>query len=206
MPSFAGMEEPTDRRPTAVPGLVLVAAMAALMWVSEIVDQLGGDLDRHGIQPRDAGGLEGVAAAPFLHVSFEHLIANTVPFLAFGAAIALGGAARVVAVTAIVAVVGGLGTWLTGPDDTNHVGASGVVFGYAAYLAVRGVYSRSIVQVLFGVIVLAVWGTTLLRGLVPADGISWQGHLFGAIGGVVAARLLHRRGRADVATGRLAAP
>ena len=52
------------------------------------------------------------------------------------------------------------------------------------------------VQIGLGLVVLAVWGTTLLRGLVPEDGISWQGHLFGALGGVVAARLLHRRAAA----------
>jgi membrane associated rhomboid family serine protease len=93
----------------------------------------------------------------------------------------------------IVALVGGIGTWLVAPANTVHIGASGIVFGFAAYLVARGVYSRSMMQIALGVVVLAVWGTTLLRGLVPEDGISWQGHLFGAIGGVLAARLLHRR-------------
>ena len=95
--------------------------------------------------------------------------------------------------TAIVALVGGLGTWLLAPANTVHIGASGIVFGYAGYLVARGVFSRSVAQIALGVVVLAVWGTTLLRGLVPETGISWQGHLFGAIGGVLAARLLHRR-------------
>jgi membrane associated rhomboid family serine protease len=99
----------------------------------------------------------------------------------------------VVLVTATVAVVGGLGTWLVAPANTVHIGASGIVFGYAGYLVARGAFSRSAGQVVLGVAVVAVWGATLLRGLVPETGISWQGHLFGAIGGVVAARLLHRR-------------
>ena len=180
-------------------GFLLVGAMAAVMWVAEIVDAIiGHRLDQYGIEPRDGDGLVGIAASPFLHGGFDHLIGNTIPFLALGAAIAFGGAVRVAVVTAVVAAVGGLGTWLVAPGSTVHIGASGIVFGYAAYLIARGAYSRRVLQLALGLGVLAAWGTTLLRGLVPEDGISWQGHLFGAIGGVVAARLLHagrRRGR-----------
>jgi membrane associated rhomboid family serine protease len=177
-----------------VRGFALVAGMAAVMWVVEIADQIAdGRLDAYGIEPREVDGLDGVVFAPFLHAGFDHLIGNTIPFLLLGFATALGGIARVAAVTAIVAVVGGLGTWLVAPANTVHIGASGIVFGYAAYLVARGIYSRSVTQTALGLVVLAVWGTTLLRGLVPEDGISWQGHLFGAIGGVLAARLLHRR-------------
>jgi membrane associated rhomboid family serine protease len=176
-----------------VRGLVLVGAMAALMWAVEIVDVVAGDLDSGGIQPRDPDGLPGIAFAPFLHGGFGHLIGNTLPFLVLGGAIALGGLVRTASVVAIVALVGGLGTWLVGPADTNHIGASGLVFGFAAYLVARGVFSRRLVHLAVGLVVLAVYGTTLLFGLVPHPGISWQGHLFGAVGGVVAARALDRR-------------
>jgi membrane associated rhomboid family serine protease len=186
------------RRPTSddpiVLGVILVLALVAVMWVVEAVDQLAdGRLDAYGIVPREVDALDGVAFAPFLHAGWDHLIGNTIPFLLLGFAIALGGIARVATVTVIVALVGGIGTWLVAPANTVHIGASGIVFGFAAYLVARGVYSRSMMQIALGVVVLAVWGTTLLRGLVPEDGISWQGHLFGAIGGVLAARLLHRR-------------
>jgi membrane associated rhomboid family serine protease len=191
------MAPPAEPRHTDSPvlrGFALVAGMAAVMWVVEIADQVAdGRLDSHGIEPREVDGLDGVVFAPFLHAGWDHLIGNTIPFLLLGFAIALGGVARVATVTVIVALVGGLGTWLVAPENTVHIGASGIVFGYAAYLVARGIYSRSPVQIALGVVVLAVWGTTLLRGLVPEDGISWQGHLFGAIGGVLAARLLHRR-------------
>jgi membrane associated rhomboid family serine protease len=174
-----------------VRGMAFVAAMAALMWIVEIADQVaGGRMDRNGIEPRELDGLDGVLWAPFLHGGFDHLIGNTIPFLLLGFAIALGGVARVAAVTVVVAVVGGLGTWLVAPANTVHIGASGIVFGYAGYLVARGVFSRSAGQIALGVVVLAVWGTTLLRGLVPEDGISWQGHLFGAIGGILAAWLV----------------
>jgi membrane associated rhomboid family serine protease len=186
--------KPSRTDSPVVRGMIVVAALAAVMWVVEGVDQIaGGRLDRNGIEPRDPDGLDGVVWAPFLHGGFDHLVGNTIPFLLLGFAVALGGVARVVVVTVVVALVGGLGTWLVAPSDTVHIGASGIVFGYAGYLVARGVFSRSAGQIVLGVVVLAVWGTTLLRGLVPETGISWQGHLFGAIGGVVAARLLHRR-------------
>jgi len=184
-----------------VRGLVLVAAMAAVMWIVEIADQIDdGRLERHGIVPRSTDGLEGVAFAPFLHAGWDHLIGNTLPFLILGAAIAFGGVARVALVTVIVVVVGGLGTWLVAPANTVHIGASGLVFGFAAYLMARGFFSRSFVQIGIGLVVVAIWGTTLLNGLAPADGISWQGHFFGAVGGVLAAWLLDRRRRTRTPT------
>ncbi len=102
--------------------------MAALMWISEVVDLVSGlGLDRYGIQARDADGLVGIVAAPFLHGGLGHVTANTVPFVVLGFLIALAGALRVGLVTVIVALVGGLGTWLLAPASSLHVGASGVV-------------------------------------------------------------------------------
>jgi membrane associated rhomboid family serine protease len=173
--------------------VILVAAMATVMWVSEVVDAFVGWLDALGIEPRSADGLWGVVLAPFLHAGFGHLAANTVPFLVMGVLIALSGLARVLAVTAIVAVVSGLGTWLVAPSATVHLGASGVVFGYAAYLVARGFFDRRFLYLLTGLVVALVYGTTVLFGLLPRDGISWQGHLFGALGGLLAARVLARR-------------
>ena len=172
-------------------GLLLVAGMVAVMWVLEVFDVVGAGLDSEGIHPRDVDGLSGVVLAPFLHAGWGHLIGNTVPFLILGAAIALGGLARTAAVIAIVALVAGLGTWLLGPANTNHIGASGLVFGFATYLVARGAWSRRPLHLAVGLVVLAVYGTTLVLGVVPTPGVSWQGHLFGAIGGVVAARALH---------------
>jgi len=174
-------------------GFKVIGVMVALMWGLEVIDAIaGGSLDQYGIEPRDDGGLVGVVAAPFLHAGFGHLIANTVPFVVMGLVIAFKGAVRVLAVTAIVGLVSGLGTWLVAPEFTLHIGASGVVFGYATYLISRGVFNRDALELAVGLIVVLVWGTALLGGLRPEDGISWQGHLFGAIGGVVAARVLRR--------------
>jgi membrane associated rhomboid family serine protease len=182
----------TIERPARLGGLIFVAVFVAVMWVVEIVDLVAGDLDSAGIRPREVDGLVGVALAPVLHGGFGHLLSNTVPFLVLGAAIALSGLARIAAVTVIIAIVGGLGTWLTAPTATVHIGASGLVFGFAAYLIARGVYSRRVLHLAAGLIVIVVYGSTLLFGLVPTPGVSWQGHAFGAVGGVVAAWLLDR--------------
>ena len=184
----------SDRRSSRYDGFIVVFAMVLLMWVSEAVDTVADQrLDGYGIEPRDADGLSGIVAAPFLHGGFDHLISNTVPFLAMGFVIAVKGAVRVAAVTAIVAVMSGLGTWLIAPAGTVHIGASGVVFGYATYLLSRGFFDRDLLGLAIGLVVGLVWGTALLGGLLPEEGISWQGHLFGAIGGVVAARVLARK-------------
>ncbi|RBY94283.1 rhomboid family intramembrane serine protease [Blastococcus sp. TBT05-19] len=173
--------------------LLTLAVLVGVMWVAEIVDVvLGGRLDLLGIEPREVDGLTGVVLAPFLHGGFGHLAGNTVPLLVLGAVVAIGGLARLLAVTVIVTLVSGLGTWLSGSDGSLHIGASGVVFGFAAYLVSRGLFDRRLHYLAIGLLVAIVYGGTLLGGLLPSPGISWQGHLFGALGGVLAARVLAR--------------
>ncbi len=185
---------PVTTRDSRFEGARIVLALLAAMWAFEIVDvALDNRLDRYGIEPRDPDGLFGVVAAPFLHAGFGHLLANSIPFVVLGLLIAFQGALRVLAVTVTVALVSGLGTWLVAPAGTIHIGASGIVFGYATYLLVRGLFNRRLVEILIGVAVAAVWGTALLGGLVPQEGVSWQGHFFGAVGGVIAAWLLSGR-------------
>lgn len=181
----------TPDRADVAGGLQLLALLIGLMWVSEIVDSvLGHRLDAYGIIPRDAEGLIGIVTAPFLHLGFGHLIANTLPLITLGGLVALSGATRLIAISAVIALVGGVGTWLVSPPNTITIGASGLVFGYAGYLVSRGLFTRRIGQVLLGVLVVVLWGGALLSGLMPQAGISWQGHLFGAIGGLVAAWLI----------------
>jgi membrane associated rhomboid family serine protease len=182
------------KREGYVRAVQVLLGIVLLMWALEVLDvALDHRLDRYGIEPREVDGLDGVVAAPFLHVGFGHLAANTVPFVAMGLVIAFEGPLRLVGVTAIVALVSGLGTWLVAPADTIHLGASGVVFGYATYLIARGWFNRRPVEVAIGLVVALLWGGALLAGLEPQRGISWQGHLFGAIGGIVAARMLSER-------------
>jgi membrane associated rhomboid family serine protease len=172
-------------------GLRALGALVAAMWAVELVNVLDGyRLDGDGIMPRNVPHLDGILFAPFLHASFSHLLGNTVPFVILGCAIALAGARRLLAVSLIVALVSGLGTWLTAPAGSVTVGASGVVFGYAAYLISRGLFNRRVAEIALGVLVALLFGGALISDLVPHTGISWQAHLFGAVGGVIAAATL----------------
>jgi membrane associated rhomboid family serine protease len=180
-------------------GLALLVGIVALMWFVEVVNSLDSNgLDAGGaIYPRSFGHVWSIFTSPFLHVSFQHLIDNTIPFVFMGVIIALRGAARLALVTLVVILVGGLGTWLIAPGGTETVGASGVVFGYATYLFTRGLFDRSALEILMGVVVGVVWGGALISSIVPHTGISWQAHACGAIGGVVAAWLLAGRRSGD---------
>jgi membrane associated rhomboid family serine protease len=187
---------PTTTKNDQREGIGLLIGIVALMWVVEIINTIdSNNLDNDGIYARSVGHLWGIFTAPFIHVSFQHLFDNTLPFVFMGVIIALRGAGRLATVTAIVIVVGGLGTWLIAPSHSVTVGASGVVFGYASYLLARGFFDRSAIELLTGVVVGAIWGAALLSSLVPQHGVSWQGHACGAIGGVLAAWLLAGQGR-----------
>ena len=175
-------------------GLVVLSGMVAIMWVLEAINSLDSNqLARSdGIYARNLDHVWAIFTAPFLHFSWQHLIANTIPFVFMGVIIALQGARKFLLVTLIIIVIGGVGTWLIAPPGTDTAGASGVVFGYATYLFARGFFDRSALELLTGLIVGVVWGGALLSSIVPHTGVSWQGHACGAIGGLVAAYLLRR--------------
>lgn len=172
-----------------------MASLTGLLYVSEGIDQaMGGALDADGIVPRQLSGLDGILWAPLLHAGWPHLLANTVPFLVFGYLAMANGIGQFVAVTATIWLLGGLGVWLTGPDGVPTVGASGVIFGWLVFLLARGFFNRSMKQIALAVPLFLIWGGVLLGVLPGQPNISWQGHLFGALAGLLAARLV---GRAD---------
>jgi membrane associated rhomboid family serine protease len=176
-------------------GITVLLGIVLLMWVVEVVNAVDSyRLRTDGIYPRSFPHLWGILTSPFIHENFApHLLDNTVPLLFLGLIIALRGARRVLVVTAIVIVLGGLGTWLIAPSGTDTIGASGLVFGYATYLLARGFFDRSALELITALIVGVVWGGTLLSSLVPHPNISWQAHLCGGIAGVVAAWYLAQR-------------
>ncbi|WP_270366208.1 rhomboid family intramembrane serine protease [Microbacterium algeriense] len=181
----------------ASPVLLVVA-----MWVVQLADAvLPGSFTGFGLRSWDVAGLGGIVLGPLLHASWAHLIANSVPLLVLGCLVAVEGTRRFWTVTAVVAVVGGLGTWVVNAPGTLTVGASGLVFGYFGYVVMRvfapGRVAHRILYAVIALIVIAVYGGSMLAGVVGvADGVSWQAHLFGAIGGAAAA-LAGRRPRAD---------
>jgi membrane associated rhomboid family serine protease len=191
---------PTETSPSrwsgAKVGGATILTFVALLYLIELVDQLTGHaLDRNGIRPLQTDGLWGIVFSPLLHANWAHLIANTLPALVLGFLVTLAGMSRFVWATAIIWILGGLGTWLIGGLGscrlpTNHIGASGLIFGWLTFLLVFGWLTRHIWQIVIGLVVLFVYGG-VLWGAVPVldrcGGVSWQGHLCGAIAGVLAA-------------------
>ncbi|MER7485128.1 rhomboid family intramembrane serine protease [Streptomyces sp. NPDC126497] len=165
----------------------------AVLWALEAVDTASGHaLDTFGVSPRQVGELRDVVPAAFVHFGFDHLAANSVPLLVLGFLAALSGVRRSLAVVLVIVLVGGLGVWLTAPTHSTTGGASGVVFGLFGYLLVRGFVDRRAGDIVIGVLVAVVYGSLLWGVLPTAAGVSWQGHLFGLLGGVGAAFALRR--------------
>lgn len=188
------MSEPVDAhraRARALGPVVIPIGFVALLWVVEILDAvLPGRWDAHGIHPRSTEGIVGVLSAPLLHDDWSHLMANSLPLVVLGVLLVLSGRRTFAAVTALVWIVGGAAVWLLAGSGSNHIGASGIVFGWIGYLVARGVFSRGIGQIAIGLLVLAMYWTAIFGVLPGRPGISWQGHLFGAAAGVLAAWLL----------------
>jgi membrane associated rhomboid family serine protease len=171
--------------------LKVVGGLVAVFWIVEIADAalFRGRLDMFGIRPRRLDGLAGIFLAPFLHGGFLHLIANTMPFLILGGLIHWRKPKDFVPVTVLSALIGGAGTWLFGAPGSVHVGASGIIFGFFGFLVARAYYERSFVSILTAFVVLFLYGG-IIWGVRPfQSGISWQGHLFGLLGGIFAASL-----------------
>ncbi len=201
-PGYPGTPAGAKKRPAWVVGGVTVVSFVVLLYVIELFDSLSGHrLDDNGIRPLEADGLPGIIFAPLLHANWDHLIANTVPALILGFLMTLAGLSRFIFATAIIWILGGFGTWLIGNVGThcpyvgvtcesNHIGASGLIFGWLAFLIVFGFFTRKVWEIVVGVIVLIAYGGVLLGLLPGTPGVSWQGHLCGAIAGIVAAYLL----------------
>ncbi len=189
---------PVARSPKATRFLAPIGLLA-LMWAIQLADAvLPGTFVGWGLRSWDLGSLQGLVLGPLLHASWTHLIGNSVPFLILGCLVAVEGARRFWLVTAVVALVGGAGTWLLNAPGTLTVGASVLVLGYFGYVVLRviapGRLAHRIAYAGIAVIVIVLYGTTVLTGIFGAGpGVSWQAHLFGAIGGGLVAFIGRRR-------------
>ncbi|WP_227468095.1 rhomboid family intramembrane serine protease [Microbacterium sp. YJN-G] len=163
--------------------------LLALMWGIHIADALlPGTFVVWGLRSWDPGSLPGLIIGPLLHANWAHLIGNTLPLLVLGCLVAVEGAGRFWLVTAVVALVGGVGTWLVNTPGTLTVGASVLVFGYFGYVVLRviapGRIAHRLAYAAIAVIVVVLYGATMFTGIFgAAAGVSWQAHLFGAVGG-----------------------
>jgi membrane associated rhomboid family serine protease len=175
--------------PFRIPVRVL-GGFVAVLWILELTDTvlLRGRLNYLGIRPRQLAGLRGILLAPLLHGDLWHLFANTIPLVVLGSLILLDGVQSFWIVTVVVWLVSGVGTWLFGGSGTNHIGASGIVFGYFGFLVLRGYFVQSPTAIAIALLVGLVYGS-MIWGVLPIHrGKSWQGHLFGFVGGGLAAR------------------
>lgn len=165
------------------------------MWVFEILDQfLNGALDlRFGLRSWDLDAPWTIFTAPFMHGDFSHLLSNSLPFLVLGSLVAFSGLSRLLWTTVIVILVSGVGVWLFTPPPAITVGASGLVFGYFGYTVLRGIIERKTVNIVIMICVILFYGTLIWGVLPQQEGISWQAHLFGFLGGLMAAYILPKR-------------
>ena len=191
----------TTPRPGAA-ALIMIGLLAWL-WLLEVADTLTGNrLDNLGIHAQDIDALPGIISAPFLHAGWDHLISNSLPFFVLGFLVLLGGLARWLLASLIAIITSGLAAWLLTPGEVVILGASGLIFGWLTYLLARGLWSRRPGQVAVAIGVLVLYGG-LIFGVLPGQaGVSWQAHLGGAVGGVLAAWLLHRRSSRQLVSSR----
>ena len=172
-----------------------MCAVIPVLALIEFVDhQLHGRLDAQlGIKPHDLSGLDGILFAPLVHNGWEHLLANSSPLILLGTFALAAGTKRFLIATWLIAVISGLAVWFLTPPNYLVLGASGVIFGWLGLLFMRGLVERSLWHLAVALIVGLLYGWQLILVLPTDERISWQGHLFGFIGGMFAAIVTRRR-------------
>jgi membrane associated rhomboid family serine protease len=174
----------------------VLGAVVAVFWLVVIVDWFLPDrlsLLHLGIHPRTAASLINIVTAPFVHSGFALVAANTLAFVPLGYVIMFRRPRPFVVVSLVSMAASGLGIWVFGSRDTIVVGASGVIFGYLGFLLMRGYFERSVPTFLVSLTVAILFGSAIWGLLPTQERVSWQGHLFGFLGGVLAAALLAPR-------------
>ena len=183
-------------------GLLVLGGFVALLFAIELFNMLmlRSLNSTYGLRPRSADGLLDIFTFPLLHANLNHLLSNSLPLIIFGFLVFLAGLRVFLTALALSWLGSGLTVWLIG-DGGITVGASGLVFGLFSFLLVRGFFNRSWLQILLAAVLFLGYGGILLGVLPSVAGlVSWQAHLGGAAGGVVAALLLRpRRGRVSPA-------
>ncbi len=180
------------KQKTVLKEFKILIVSIVIFWVVEVLDIFifQGSLDRYGVQPHSVIGLRGILFAPFLHGGFGHLIANTIPFLTLGWLTMIQDTNDFYIVSIMSALVGGIGVWIFGSPDSVHIGASILIYGYLGFLLLRGYFQKNFPSIALSIFVAIAYGS-FIWGVFPSKiGVSWQGHLFGFIGGAIAAKMV----------------
>jgi membrane associated rhomboid family serine protease len=204
-----GTEDAESMLAEARKALFVMVGFLAFLWLIQLINEADGLrlIQEFGIRPRSISSLPDILTAPFIHVSWTHIEANSGPLFIFGFLAAYRGVVRFLGLTVLVILVSGLAAWLTAPSGTVGVGASGVVFGYLGYILVRGFFDRHVIDIIIGA-VMALCFAYQFTVLLPHAGIGWQDHIGGLVGGVVGGWVFRDRsrgGRTRPATGQPAA-
>lgn len=166
-----------------------ILIFVAIIWLVFALD-IFLPLEKLGLIPRDMGGLFGILTMTFLHGDLAHIMGNMVPLVVMMALLA-GSRANSLLIVAMIVLIGGVLLWLFGRPNTLHIGASLLVFGLATFLIVSGILEKRIVPMIIAVFVAITYGGVLISGIAPwQQGVSWDGHLFGGVGGAITAWLL----------------
>lgn len=174
--------------------VVTASSLTAVVWVTSITDWvLGGALSSLAVRPWTLAGLLGIPVMPFVHAGIGHLLLNTLAAVPLMFLAAERKVRDVFIVAAITTVTGGLGAWVFGAAGSLHVGASGVIFGWLGFVLGRGLFERRLVPIALSMLALFLYSGSLVLLLPVALGISWQAHLFGFLGGLLASGLLARQ-------------
>lgn len=162
-----------------------IALFVGVIWLVFIAD-IFLPLETFGLIPRSLKGLVGIVTIPFLHGNLHHIMANTVPLVVLLCLLA-GSRANSIDIVIFISVVAGVLLWLFG-QPAIHIGASVLVFGLIGFLVCAGFFEKRLLSALIAIGVAITYGSTLFFGISPFQkGVSWDGHLFGAIaGGLIA--------------------
>jgi membrane associated rhomboid family serine protease len=177
--------------------LFVMVGVLALLWIVQLVHAAEGGqhlVDEFGIRPRSVSSLPDIFTAPFVHLSWTHIEANSGPLFIFGFLAAYRGVVRFVGLSVLVILTSGLAAWFFAPSDTVGVGASGVVFGYLGYVLVKGFFDRHVIDIIIGA-VMALCFAYQFTVLLPHAGIGWQDHIGGLVGGIVGGWVFRDRSR-----------
>jgi len=165
----------------------ILLTVGALLILLEVVNLFtANSLNQFGVMPRELSSLPYIFIAPFLHGTPSHLMANLFPLLLFMWLTMQWGTRTFWLTTGCALLIGGLGVWLVGRNAV-HIGASGMVYGYFGFLMLAGFKSRKIRYLLISLLVAGLYGGMLVGVLPTSRFISFEYHLFGFLGGLIAA-------------------
>lgn len=172
--------------------ILLPLKFLGIIWVVFIINSVTPfDLNKYGLLPRTESGLIGIFTAPFLHADLGHIMSNSVPLFVLLTVTSVFYSKRIYSVIFFTVVIGGVFEWIFA-RTAYHVGASGLIYGLVGFLTFSGIFQKKVIPFLVAIPIGLIYGTTMWMGMLPTQcsSISWEGHLFGAIGGAITAKLL----------------